>query len=112
MVRKHRQWPSGGIIIIMAYFRPFVTVSVHHPPTEEQATTEAGQAILYQVRPSFTCNIIEPFRQNHLSLSKRERTLLCKYLVSSVTWYYCERSELLIRQVYQFELGCIKKIAH
>ena len=25
---------------------------------------------------------------------------------------YCERSELLIRQVYQFELGCIKKIAH
>ena len=26
--------------------------------------------------------------------------------------YYCERSELLIRQVYQFELGCIKKIAH
>ena len=24
----------------------------------------------------------------------------------------CERSELLIRQVYQFELGCIKKIAH
>ena len=26
--------------------------------------------------------------------------------------FYCERSELLIRQVYQFELGCIKKIAH
>ena len=26
--------------------------------------------------------------------------------------HYCERSELLIRQVYQFELGCIKKIAH
>ena len=25
---------------------------------------------------------------------------------------FCERSELLIRQVYQFELGCIKKIAH
>ena len=24
----------------------------------------------------------------------------------------CERSELLIRQVYQFELGCIKKVAH
>ena len=24
----------------------------------------------------------------------------------------CERSELLIRQVYQFELGCIKQIAH
>ena len=26
--------------------------------------------------------------------------------------YVCERSELLIRQVYQFELGCIKKFAH
>ena len=26
--------------------------------------------------------------------------------------FYCERSELLIRQVYQFELGCIKKFAH
>ena len=24
----------------------------------------------------------------------------------------CERSELLIRQVHQFELGCIKTIAH
>ena len=28
------------------------------------------------------------------------------------TMCYCERSELLIRQVHQFELGCIKKIAH
>ena len=26
--------------------------------------------------------------------------------------FYCERSELLICQVHQFELGCIKKCAH
>ena len=27
-------------------------------------------------------------------------------------WYYCERSELLIWQVHQFGLGCIKNCAH
>ena len=33
-------------------------------------------------------------------------------IVTVMLYTYCERSELLIRQVYQFELGCIKKIAH
>ena len=34
------------------------------------------------------------------------RTAVCIYL------FFCERSELLIRQVHKFELGCIKKLAH
>ena len=47
-------------------------------------------------------------------LAKGPRTtpILKRASVASAFVTYCERSELLIRQVYQFELGCIKKIAH
>ena len=49
--------------------------SIHHPPTEEQTTTEEVQAIPYKVRPSFTNNIRTVQTK---PLSESERTYINK----------------------------------
>ena len=53
----------------------------------------------------------------HTVLFVRRANCLCcsritcyRRIVQFISMTYCERSELLIRQVHQFELGCIKNL--